>query len=293
MNLTFSTLTLDHREPFQSLLESTPRQASDYSFVNAFAWHHERAYEVAFEGGLCWLRLTNPEPVLWAPIGPWYDVNWQEVLTNRFPSGAFFDRVPEDLALHLHRQLGERIVLEEERSEWEYLYSREELVDLRGNRFHKKKNLLKQFEKSYDFDYRPITHETVALIISMQKEWCSWKNCDDSPGLKAENDAIFRILENWDQFPGILGGSLFVDDSMVAYTVAEALGDTLIIHFEKGLTEYKGVYQAINQMFLEHAGESFRQVNREQDMGQEGIRKAKMSYNPVDFLKKYTVTWRP
>ncbi len=293
MTLTFSTLTLDHRKGVQTLFERTPRQASDYSFVNTFAWHHERAYEVAFDHGLCWLRVTNPEPLLWAPVGPWYDVGWQATLMENFPSGAFFDRVPEELALLLQRDLGDRIALEDERNEWEYLYSRRELVELKGNRFHKKKNLLRQFRKSYDFEYRPITHETVDLIISMQKEWCHWKNCDDSPGLKAENDAIFRILESWNHFPGLTGGCLFVEDHMVAYTIAEALGDTLIIHFEKGLTEYKGIYQAMNQMFLKHAEGDFRWVNREQDMGEEGIRKAKMSYHPVNFLKKYTVTWKP
>jgi hypothetical protein len=65
-----------------------------------------------------------------------------------------------------------------------------------------------------------------------------------------------------------------------------------VIHFEKGNHEYKGVYQAINQMFLEHSENNFEFVNREQDLGDEGLRKAKLSYNPVDFIKKYRVTFK-
>ena len=78
---------------------------------------------------------------------------------------------------------------------------------------------------------------------------------------------------------------------MAAYTVAEALTpDTLVIHFEKGDTQYKGIYQAINQMFLAHEADSYKWVNREQDLNDEGLRKAKLSYHPADFLRKYRVT---
>ena len=81
-----------------------------------------------------------------------------------------------------------------------------------------------------------------------------------------------------------------VETEMAAYTVAEKLSaDTLVIHFEKGDHDFKGVYQAINQIFLENAGRGFTMVNREQDLDSEGLRKAKLSYNPVGFLKKFDV----
>jgi hypothetical protein len=81
-----------------------------------------------------------------------------------------------------------------------------------------------------------------------------------------------------------------VDQRMVAYTVAEPLtDDTVLIHFEKGDTEFKGVYQAMNQMFLENSAANFTYVNREQDLNDEGLRKAKLSYLPTEFLKKYRI----
>lgn len=291
--LNFSRLTLDDRDRYSQFFDLCPEKTSDYSFVNLFAWDHARKYEVSFSSGICWLKINYPEEKLWSPLGEWHNVEWKRTLQEVFPEGAEFFRVPEGLALHLQEQLGENVSLEEERSEWEYIYSVEDLIGLRGNKYHKKKNLLQQFIKNYNWKYHEVDISDVKMLLDVQKEWCRWKNCDGSPGLKAEHDAIRTVLENWKSLPGLMAGILSVEDRLVAYTVAEAMDDeTLIIHFEKGLGEFKGVYQAINQIFLENSAPSFSWVNREQDMGNEGLRKAKMSYQPHHFLKKYVVTWK-
>ena len=89
----------------------------------------------------------------------------------------------------------------------------------------------------------------------------------------------------------MLGGAIMVDGNMVAYTVAEALTpQSIVIHFEKGDTRFKGVYQAINQMFLAHCARDFLTVNREQDLNDDGLRKSKLSYNPLEFVRKSRVT---
>ena len=125
----------------------------------------------------------------------------------------------------------------------------------------------------------------------MQDDWCTWRDCESSDILTAENQSISRIFKSWDQLIGTLGGAILVDDAMVAYTVGENLTDqTVVIHFEKGNTQYKGIYQAINQMFLIHSARHFLHVNREQDLDDPGLRKAKQSYHPVEFLQKYRVT---
>ncbi len=292
VTIAFEPITLERRDDYLHLYNLTPQKASDYSFINLWAWHNDRKYEWAFEADLCWLRTTSSESIQWAPVGSWHSIDWRNVLSKLFPNGVVFDRVPENLANILQQSLGDDIQLEEEREEWEYIYRVSDLIELSGNRFHKKKNLLQQFIRSYDYSYSPITLASIGHIIELQKEWCEWRNCDDSPGLKAESCAIRRVLEHWGEMPSISGGVLSVKDQMVAYTVAESIdNETIVIHFEKGMTDYKGVYQAINQIFLDQSAHSFEWVNREQDMGSEGIRKAKMSYNPATFLKKYRVTW--
>lgn len=293
MTLDFSPLAIEQRDDYTALYERCSDKTSDYTFVNIWAWSDERQYETASAHGLVWPRVTNPAPALWAPVGDWQAADWEAVLTDLFPGGAAFERVPEGLANIWSDRFGDRMVLEDARSEWEYIYSVEELVTLRGNRFHKKKNLWSQFRRSYDWTYRNLGRDDVDDILEMQQLWCEWKNCDDIPGLRAENHAIARVLKNWDHLPGLICGALYVKDYMVAYAVGEPMTeDMVVVHFEKGLAEYKGVYQAINQAFLENSCSNFVYANREQDMGQEGVRQAKESYNPVSFLKKYRAVWK-
>jgi len=127
--------------------------------------------------------------------------------------------------------------------------------------------------------------------LSLQTDWCTWRDCESFETLSAENAAIEKVLTGWSDLKGIAGGIILVDGSVAAYTVAEKLSENmLLIHFEKANPDYKGAYQAINQKFLEHSAHEPMQVNREQDLDDEGLRKAKQSYHPIDFLRKYKVT---
>ena len=132
----------------------------------------------------------------------------------------------------------------------------------------------------------------VKQAMAMQTDWCTWRDCESSDILSSENRAISRVLTEWRKLAGLFGGALMIDGSMVAYTLAEALTrDMLVIHFEKGDTQYKGIYQAINQQFLANSASHYTIVNREQDLNDEGLRKAKLSYHPTDYLQKYRVTF--
>ncbi len=280
----FSHICLNRSEEYAALLAATPARSSDYSFINVWGWAEIYGLSWMFRDGLCWIRQERPEPALWAPVGPWDRVAWRPAM---LPEKRLV-RVPEPLARHLESALGARAA--ESREHWDYLYSVPELTALAGNRFHKKKNLLNQFRKLYDWTYAPLTADCVEQALELQDAWCLWRDCESDCTLVQENEAIFRVLTNWDRLPGLLGGAIRVQGRMVAYTVADALDpDTLVIHFEKGHPEYKGVYQAINQAFLEHEARLFSRVNREQDLGDEGLRKAKLSYNPVDFVRKCEV----
>lgn len=141
---------------------------------------------------------------------------------------------------------------------------------------------------AYGAVYRPGLFFYADILLALQNDWCTWRDCEASDMLSAENRVIEKVLKNWSSLKGVSGGALLVGDAIVAYTVAEKLGaNTLVIHFEKGNPDYKGVYQAINQMFLERFGNPDILVNREQDLGDDGLRKAKLSYHPVDYLKKF------
>jgi len=288
VNRQFTPLTLDGRDEYLARLARCPQKVSDYSFANLWGWCEEYGLEWRFGDSHVWLRQTRPDIRLWAPVGPWESVDWSKCPTLN--GGGSFIRVPERLAALWSQALPGRLEVDEAREHWDYVYSVQELTALSGNKFHKKKNLLNQFRKAYAFDYRPLTADCIEEVLQMQMEWSMWREAECDATLCAENRAIARVVKDWDRLPNLLGGAIRLDGRMIAYTVAEALDDSmLVIHFEKGHTAFKGVYQAINQMFLEHQGQRFTAVNREQDLGDEGLRKAKLSYNPVQFLEKRAV----
>lgn len=296
MELEFFPISLpekpgDNGHRYLEFLAKTPLLASDYSLANIWGWAEHYGLEWAFcENGMAWIRQTRPSLRYWAPVGNWDIIPWHKCCLE---SGAEITRVPESLAKIWQAARPESIELQEERGSWDYVYLVEELAELKGNRFHRKRNHYNQFLKLYDWEYKSMTRDDISAVLSMQEEWVQWREDSSSPSLIAENKAVERVLGNWDKLPNLLGGIIYVDGKLVAYTVGEPLGqDMAVIHFEKACTEFRGLYQAINSMFLQNDCSVFKYVNREQDLDDPGLRKAKESYNPVDYIRKQIVRFK-
>jgi hypothetical protein len=293
MQMEFEPIHLEQQTNYLEALDQCSQISSDYSFSNLFGWADEYGLAMAWDENLVWIRQSKPQKRLWAPIGPWEAIDWDDVFNRRFASGTRFMRIPERLSRLWQKNFGDRIIIEEDRDHWDYLYDINEMVELKGNRFHNKKNLLKQFIKKYDYRFETFSPAMIEPAMAMQADWCNWRDCESSDVLSAENRSVFKVLMHWNDLVGLTGGVIIVEDIIVAYTVAEKMNDaSIVVHYEKGCPDYKGIYQAINQMFLESLPENFKIVNREQDLGEEGLRQAKMSYNPSGFLKKYRVEIR-
>lgn len=287
MPLIFEPITMARQALYKERLAQVPQRSSDYSFANLWAWCDEYQLTWAWENDLVWIRQQSPEPVYWAPVGNWDMIDWSARLSS-LNEKIDFVRVPEALSLRI-MDLNCSMSSIEQRDHWDYLYSVKELIGLKGKKFHGKKNLLYQFQKN-SWRYVPLDQSLIKRALFMQYDWCAWRNCEASAGLAAENRVITKVLKSFDEL-NLFGGAIEVDGYVVAFTVAEQLSPkTLVIHFEKALNGYKGVYQAINREFLA-AQKGFERVNREQDLGNEGLRKAKLSYNPIDFIKKFRLTW--
>lgn len=280
---------LCQRNCYLQLLEATPSRSIDYALANVWGWARYFGLEWHFDKQLCWLRQQHPTPRLWAPVGDWthYDFAASPLLQQP----CQLTRVPEQLALQLQSQLGARCSISEDRDQWEYIYSTDEMANLPGNRFHKKRNHVNGYQKAYGkADYRPICPAVIEDVLSLEDEWCQWHECEGSPALTAENEAINRVLAHWADMPKLVGGALYVDNCMVAFSVGEKLDEsTLGVHYEKGRNGFRGVYQMMNAAFAANAGTGFEHLNRAQDLGEEGLRHAKTTYLPVSFLKKYSV----
>jgi uncharacterized protein len=289
--LNFEPIVLEKQAAYLDKLVQCDQIASDYSFINLWGWGPEYGLQWAWQDDLVWLKQESPQPALWAPVGDWRSVTWPDLLEKARATADRMIRIPEALSKVMRDSAGGETAFEDSRDHWDYLYAIEDLVALKGNRFHKKKNLLNQFTNTYAFTYLDLGSTMVEQALGMQEDWCTWRDCESSDTLAAENNAIARVLYDWKAFQGIAGGALIVDEIIVAYTIAETMPDgTLLIHFEKACPDHKGSYQAINQQFLAHAPKGPTIVNREQDLGDEGLRKAKLSYHPVDFIRKFALT---
>ena len=294
MTLRFETIDFTKKDAFSPYYECCPQKTSDYSFVNLWGWASIYGLKWAWADHLVWIKATLPQNRFWAPVGDWKKVFWQKAIDLLTDGGTpvTFVRIPELLLSIWQENIDRPMDIKETRGEWDYLYSVKALVELKGNRYHKKKNLLNQFKKKYAYRYIPFDVSLVEDALALQDNWCTWRDCESSDMLSAENRVIAKIFKYWNELDPMIGGALFVDDQMAAYTIGEKLDPkSLVIHFEKGDPVFKGVYQAINQMFLSQTADGFDVVNREQDIDDPGLRKAKLSYHPIAYNKKYQVTF--
>ena len=284
----YDPLTLDLGDEYRRYLERTPCPTADLTFTNLWGWAEYYGLGLSFRGDLCWICQTKPGLRFWMPVGDWEQADWAAHPEIR--EGVELLRVPHEAARVLTARLGSRVSMEDDRDQWEYLYSREELALLPGARFHKKKTHVNGYRKLYGEDYRrlddPAHPDGIEHVLELQEKWCQWRDCENSPSLLAENEAIFRVMGNWSRLPGLVGGALYANGEIGAFAVGEQVGDMMVVHFEKVQAELKGVYQAINHSFVNHSAQGATLINREQDMGELGLRRAKETYNPVGFLKK-------
>lgn len=313
--LNFEPISLDKQELYHKYFSITPEQSADYTFMNLLGLKDIYMLEWAFTEKLVWIRQKSPYTIYWAPVGDWFNANFCDGFNPCEISGESIIRIPKELALFWEKTT--KIKVKEARDEWEYLYDFNELVALSGKKFHNKKNLYNQFIKN-EFEYKLIDNSIVKDIIDFEIKWQeeekknnavlddsnnSTEECETfeskkllSHEIRAEADTIMirTFLNNWDMIDNIIGGAIYIDKSIATYTIADlSMRDTIVIHSERGDRNYKGSYQAINKMFLENLKnsindyEKFKFVNREQDVGDLGLRKAKMSYNPIGYIEKY------
>ena len=265
--------------------------SSDMSFVILWAWKDFFGYEIAWEPDLLWMRQTRPDLKWLAPAGSWHRDDWEKQLLEHVGPEADFADVPKALVQIWQQQLGAKIVAEENRASFEYLYPVEELATLAGNKHMKRRNRVNKFRREHAAQYLTLTPEMTDRVKELQASWTHDENEFMTKMLAAEGEGIMRVLDHWTEL-GLIGGAIELDGRLIAYTLAEPVNDDLImIHYEKGLPEFHEVYQVINKDFLFYDARSYKIANREEDMGDEGLRHAKMAYGPCSFVEKYTVHW--
>ena len=289
----FNELTLEDKPLFDQLFTRFPPVISEFTFTNLFIWRQVYRPNISrFKNLLCLLSDQGKNSFFFPPIGEG-DVRecFQSLLQYLAGKGALpkIARVPEVLVLQIDWKAS-GMKAELDRSQSDYVYLVQDMVELKGRKYHRKRNHIKQFQEKYSYQYTPLTPEWLPQCLQLQADWCDLRNCELNPGLHNESLATKEAFANFEKL-GVKGGAILINGKVEAFTLGEKLNpETIVIHVEKANPVYDGLYPTIYQAFLKHEGSGYTYVNREQDLGEEGLRKAKESYFPHHMVNKYAIS---
>ena len=195
--------------------------------------------------------------------------------------------ITHEMEEQMKEMFGDIFQVEYDRDAADYIYEREKLATLSGKKLHGKRNHINRFKDNHEWSYERLNDENQLEALAMLMEW-KLQNCKPEDLEKHEEICVSKNSLIYYKELGLVGGILRADGKIVGLSVGEPAvnPDTFVVHIEKAFPDVQGAYPMINQQFVLHEMEGFTYVNREEDMGEEGLRKAKMSYRPVFMLEK-------
>ncbi len=289
----FHSPVIEDKEKVDLIRSKSGYEGSFYSFMTMYTWAKEYNTRIAFYKDALLVSgcsETMGHYFLY-PIGE-YDL--EEVLgimkaeaeKNNYPLKIVAEKWQAE---ELYSRFSDAFEVSDSRDDWDYVYNTEELAFLKGNRYHNKRNHISRFTRKFGesaITFEPLCAENIAQCMEIEYAWI------ESKGTDFDLASVVKALDDFEALEAE-GGILKIDDKPIAFTVGEALTeDTFLIHIEKSLPGYDGAYQLINQMFAKTLVGRFEYINREEDMGIEGLRSAKLSYLPCKFIEKCVITER-
>lgn len=292
--LEFKSLDISDKELFDKYLKPYTFKTCEYSFTNLFIWRKGCDIKYSFLDDVLILRKMNFDGTVhfMQPLGYKKEnlkavIDKLLILKNEQHLDFLFRDAEESFINDISDIYPDKFVIEEDRDNFDYIYSGEKLIKLSGKKLHGKKNHYNHFIKHNKFSVAPISEENIHGCIAAAKEWCNKNDCKGY--LLYELRAIQELLHNMRklEFDGM---AVYVNNKISAFTVGERLNDEMaVIHIEKADSDINGLYTFINKFFVENYYSDIPYINREQDLGIEGLRQAKETYQPVRLEKKYIV----
>jgi len=286
----FRPIELEDRALLPEYLEAFQPQISEYTFTNLYVWRKSDRTLLSRQGDVLLVKvLKSPDEreVLLPPLG---SKDLPGTISELIGDVGKEGKLPAlyGLSKDQAEALGKMdFSAKLDRDNSDYVYLVKDLIELPGTRFHSKRQAIKRCLSEHKCEYVPITPDIVELCLQLQEKWCNLVNCNESKGLREEDQAIKETFLHYSDL-NAFGAAVSVDGGIQAFTVGEKLNnDTAVIHFEKANPKVRGLYQLINQWFCRNALAGYTYVNREQDLGEPGIRRAKEGYHPHHMVEKY------
>lgn len=281
--LEFRKVELSDRTEFERFLNMTEKRSMEYSFSTMFLWQDLYGMEFCIHDNTLLLRIGEEEKFYLFPIGDNVDKALDMIACEK--SG--FYGLTRDQADYITAKFPGKYEMSLNRDMGDYVYKSEALANLAGKKLSSKRNHINRFIATYpDWKYEPITRENLDEVRQMHQVWCSLAK--DKKGLKEEEVMVKKAFDHFFLLD-FSGGLVRVGGRVVAFTAGDKLSDsTFLVHIEKALAEYSGAYQVINREFVRNNCMNYEFINREEDTGDEGLRKAKLSYKPYMIIEKFT-----
>lgn len=290
--LEFKNLETKDREMLDKYLKPYKFKTCEYSFTNLIIWKNslDIKYAVYNDALIIKKKDFDGKYHFMQPIG-YKEEDFTDIVNllikQKDDSFNYLFRCAEEDFTSKLKDLNSNLTIEEDRDNFDYIYNSSDLIKLSGKKLHGKKNHYNKFIKTYEYSIAPIDKETIPQCIEAARSWCRLKNCKGY--LREELHGIEYILENKNDVP-FDGMAVFVGSKLSAFTIGEKVNsDMAIIHIEKANPETDGLYAFINKTFVEKFYQDVPYINREQDLGLDGLRSAKLSYKPVKLEKKYAI----
>ncbi len=287
----FHPITLEDRDWINKKLAEENLNACEYTFANNFIWaevYHVQVGEIGYCGVI---QYQEEGEVRYSfPFGNGdRKAAVQELLdicsTQGYPLRLY--PVCEKQRQELIEWFPGKFEIDSDRADSDYVYTVEKLSTLRGKKLHGKRNHIARFMDDGDWKYEAMTEKNIDECRKMAKKWIKMRSEKWNEQMEQEMGALEKAFAQFYELE-LVGGVLYKSDKMVAFSIGERLNkDTFVVHFEKAYPDLQGAYPMINQQFVLHEAQEFAFVNREEDTGDLGIRKAKLSYYPDMLIKKY------
>lgn len=299
--LSFHTPTVADKVWIDPILAACPTRACEYNFTTIYLWGCNFCKMIARMGDRLVMRLFEGGetrylfPVGTGPLAPVIEAMAEDSLSfGGVPLQIIC--VPQAFREELENALPGRFRFEEDRKAYDYIYTVDKLADLAGKKLHAKRNHIHRFDENYpDWMFEPLTDVNIPECIAMDNQWFVQRDgevdAEEKKQLGYENDAVHDALRNFHAL-GLIGGLIRAGGQVVAFSLGDRLGaDSFDVHFEKAFGDIQGAYTVINREMARYVRQTYPDVvylNREDDVGIEGLRKAKLSYYPDILLEKYT-----
>jgi len=283
----FKPLLLEDRPVIQEFFDRHPFEASEYSFGNNFIWrHYDHPRWTVLCGNLC-LVFDPPGQTSYA-LAPVGESEIPKTIRTLLDVVPHLVRVP---AAFIQKH-GAGFFHEPERDAFDYVYATEDLAELQGKKYEGKRNRIRKFEREHVWRYVPVNNSHLEACQKLFEEWFAEK--DDTAAMAvSQKTAIHEALARFGAL-GLSGGAIEVDGRLAALSIGEPLTrDTAVIHIEIVSPCCEGLAQIMNREFVRNAFRNFTFINREEDLGIPGLRRAKLSYQPHHLVEKFRIERRP